>query len=116
MKFDLLQQEIIKHLYQRRLDWALEEARPSENIEEEDSSSIKLAMKRAVHEALGWLSDKTNVDWERYKAKQREARQAIKKQKIKTWEKKCQEVESLKEGACSTEVWRTIEQMKTNQT
>ncbi|KAL3269556.1 hypothetical protein HHI36_008621 [Cryptolaemus montrouzieri] len=49
---DLLQQESNEHLYQRRLDSALAEAPPSEDIEEE-YSNIKLALKRAVHEALG---------------------------------------------------------------
>ncbi|KAL3282826.1 hypothetical protein HHI36_005989, partial [Cryptolaemus montrouzieri] len=97
-----LQQEGIKHLYQRRLDSALANAPPTVDIEEEYSN-------------IKWLSDKTNVNWERYKAKNRKARQAIKEQKNQN-QNKCQEVESLIGGARSTEVWGTIKQMKTNQT
>ncbi|KAL3267498.1 hypothetical protein HHI36_011621 [Cryptolaemus montrouzieri] len=51
-RLDLLQQESIKHL-PRRLDSALAEAPLSEDIEEE-YSNIKLALKRAAHEALGY--------------------------------------------------------------
>ncbi|KAL3285581.1 hypothetical protein HHI36_000111, partial [Cryptolaemus montrouzieri] len=145
-RLDLLQQGSIKHIYQKRLDSALAEAPPSEDFEEKYSiiklASEKAAhgtlgyeekrkiqkpptyltdeVKQSIEEKKKcyhrWLADKTNVNWEKYKAKSREARQANKEQKTKTWEKKCQEVESLIGGACSEEVWRTIQQMNTNQT
>ncbi|KAL3276402.1 hypothetical protein HHI36_011786 [Cryptolaemus montrouzieri] len=52
-RLGLLQQGSIKHLYQRRLDSALAEAPPPEDIEEE-YSNIKLALKKSAHEALGY--------------------------------------------------------------
>ncbi|KAL3277579.1 hypothetical protein HHI36_012922 [Cryptolaemus montrouzieri] len=58
-RLDLLQQESIKHLYQITLDSALAEAPPSEDIEEE-YSNIKLALKRAAHEAFGY-EQKRNI-------------------------------------------------------
>ncbi|KAL3285528.1 hypothetical protein HHI36_000059 [Cryptolaemus montrouzieri] len=50
-RLDLLQQESIKHLCQRKLDSALAEA-PLSGDTQKEYSNIKLALNRVAHEAL----------------------------------------------------------------
>lgn len=63
-----------------------------------------------------WLNNKTREERELYKTKNREVRNKIKQEKNEYWEQKCGQIDSLIGRSRSTEVWRTVRNMKTNET
>lgn len=61
-----------------------------------------------------YLTTRTNQTYQSYKIKNRELRHKIKEERNQQWEQCCNRIESLIGGSQSTEVWRTVKTMKTN--
>lgn len=57
----------------------------------------------------GFYTNRTTENRYQYKLRNNEVRQAN-----RTWEKKCVEIESMIGGAQSTDVWRTIRELKSD--
>ncbi|XP_044745199.1 craniofacial development protein 2-like [Coccinella septempunctata] len=142
----LLQQESIRTLYQRRLAEELRTRLPNNNVETEYENikaalqsaamqalgpmpvrkmkrkppwfteEIKKLIEDKNNLFNNWLANKNQNSRDRYRSKNRELKKKIKETKDRFWEEKCYQIENYIGGAQSTEVWRTIRSLKTNET
>ncbi|XP_030765674.1 uncharacterized protein LOC115889741 [Sitophilus oryzae] len=141
-KVNLLEDDSIKYLYQRRIKHHLQKEQPKHTIEEEHTR-ITQAVHQAMQEAVGykeqiknqpiwmtdkleekisekklnynnWLGNPTDENWLAYKKLQKEVRQQVTEEKNSMWERKCNDIETYIGGFRSTEAWRTLKGMKAN--
>jgi hypothetical protein len=142
-QLNLLQQDSIKYLYQKRLTEELN-ILPVKDVIDEEHDNLTKAILKDANEALGkietrrpvqiwwiseiaelvaekkrmyqkWLTNKTVEYLVQHKHSNARVKRKITEEKNKTWTRKCQEIESLLGGLQSFESWRFLKTLKTNQ-